>query len=252
MLLLRTSATALDTHCYVVAAQAGAEALVIDPGAGAGAALGELLARHRLSVGAVFLTHGHADHVWDAAVVAGDAPVYLGAPDAYRLEDPAEVLSAPLATGFRAIAGSPWQRPAQVAGLPRATLEGGGALLVEGVVGRVVPAPGHTEGSAVLLVRGEVQAPADGDDEVLPQGEDVVMDDDGTYLLAFCGDVLFAGSRGRTDLAGGDEQEMMSTLRTLGQVLPPSTVLLPGHGAATVLARELATNPYLRQVRRSR
>lgn len=243
MLLLSTSATALDAQCYVVAAHEGAPALVIDPGAGAAAALPELLARHGLEVGAVFLTHGHADHVWDAGAVAADAPVYLGPRDTYRLEDPAAALGDPLDAAFRALVGTPWQRPRAVATPPRGTLQGGGDVLVDGVAGRVVPAPGHTEGSAILLVRGEV----DDRDGALPGGSDVVTDDDGTYLLAFCGDVLFAGSMGRTDLPGGDEREMMSTLRTLAQVLPPATVLLPGHGPATVLSRELATNPYLQQ-----
>lgn len=247
MLLLRTSAAALEAHCYVVAAQEGSEALVVDPGAGSAAELEPLLARHRLSVGAVMLTHGHADHVWDAAEVAGDAPVYLAPRDAYRMDDPAGALGEPLAGAFRQIAATPWLRPAQLAGPPSGTLEDGGATIVDSVVGRVLPAPGHTEGSAVLLVRGEVVEPEGV--TILPQGDDVVPGDDGTLLLAFCGDVLFGGSMGRTDLPGGDDKEMTSTLRTLAQVLPPTTVLLPGHGAATVLSRELATNPYLRQAR---
>ncbi|WP_127127747.1 MBL fold metallo-hydrolase [Georgenia sp. SYP-B2076] len=241
MLLLRTTAPVFDAHCYVIAAAEGGDALVVDPGAGAADGVAELLERYRLGVGAVVLTHAHADHVWDAAAVAGPAPVYVAAPDLYRLDDPAAALGEPLATTFLQLAGTPWRRPETVVPLPSATLAGGGGLLVPGVVVRALPAPGHTEGSTVLLVRGEVDAP-----RLLPA--DVAPDDDGTHLLALCGDVVFARSVGRTDLPGGDEREMSATLRTLVRALPPTTVLLPGHGAVSLLSRERTTNPYLRDV----
>ncbi|UNX53269.1 MBL fold metallo-hydrolase [Georgenia sp. TF02-10] len=240
MLLLHVPDTVLETNCYVLAEAPGAAALVVDPGAGAAQALGEHLAAHDLRVGAVALTHGHADHVWDAAAVAGEAPVYVGPGDRYRLADPAGALGAELGAYFARAAGSPWQVPAQVSAYPAGCLTGGGAPLVPGVVVRAVPAPGHTEGSTVLLVRGALATP-----ELLPAG--APTGPDGTSLLGLCGDVLFAGSMGRTDLPGGDEAEMTATLTTLARALPPETVLLPGHGPATTLAAELATNPYLRR-----
>ncbi|WP_043502104.1 MBL fold metallo-hydrolase [Georgenia sp. SUBG003] len=241
MLLLRTTTTVLEAHCYVVAPHDGAEALVVDPGAGSAPEVRRLLADHGLRVGAVALTHGHADHLWDAAAVAGDAPVYVAPPDLYRLDDPAGALGEPLATMFRELAVEPWRRPADVRVLPGELFAGGGAEIVPGVVVRAVPAPGHTEGSTVLLLSG---APVT--QGVLPAGADVHPDVTGHHLLALCGDVVFAGSVGRTDLPGGDEREMISTLRTLGSSLAPTTVLLPGHGPSTVLARELATNPHVR------
>jgi glyoxylase-like metal-dependent hydrolase (beta-lactamase superfamily II) len=82
-------------------------------------------------------------------------------------------------------------------------------------------APGHTEGSTLYLL-------AAGDDRV-----------------AFTGDVLFAGSVGRTDLPGGDPVAMAATLREVVGALPPGTHVLPGHGPATRVDAELATNPYL-------
>jgi hydroxyacylglutathione hydrolase len=241
MLLLRTTTTVLEAHCYVVAPHDGAEALVVDPGAGAAPEVRRLLAEHGLRVGAVALTHGHADHVWDAAAVAGEAPVYVAPTDAFRLDDPAAALGEPLTTMFTDLAGDPWQRPQDVRPFPGEHLSGGGAEMVPGVVVRAVPAPGHTAGSTILLLSGSPVTP-----DVIPPGPDVHADATGRYLIALCGDVIFAGSVGRTDLPGGDEREMISTLRTLAVSLPPSTVLLPGHGPSTVLARELATNPHVR------
>lgn len=239
MLLLRTTATALEAHCHVLAAGPGRPALVVDPGAGAAGPVRDLLARHALTVGAVMLTHGHADHVWDAAAVAGDAPVHIADRDRDRLEDPAAALGAPLDTYFRELAGTVWTRPTHVEGYPKACLSEGGGEVVPGVSVRVVPAPGHTGGSAVLLVRGVV------DPGLLPPTAEVAAD--GSVLLCLCGDVIFAGSMGRTDLPGGDEAEMTATLRTLVRALPPETVLVPGHGPATTLAAERVVNPYLRQ-----
>ncbi|MCK6209243.1 MBL fold metallo-hydrolase [Georgenia sp. EYE_87] len=241
MLLLRTTTTVLEAHCYVVAPHDGAEALVVDPGAGAAPEVRHLLAEHGLRVGAVALTHGHADHLWDAAAVAGDAPVYVAPPDSYRLDDPAAALGEPLAALFTDLAGEPWRRPRDVRPFPGELLSGGGAEIVPGVALRAVPAPGHTAGSTVLLVSGAPVTPG-----VIPAGTDVHADATGRYLFALCGDVIFAGSVGRTDLPGGDEREMISTLRTLASSLPPTTVLLPGHGPATVLSRELAMNAHVR------
>ncbi len=83
----------------------------------------------------------------------------------------------------------------------------------------VVHTPGHTPGSVLFY------APQSG--------------------LAFTGDTLFAGSVGRTDLAGGDVYRLMESLRKIAQTLPPETVLLPGHGPHTTLESELRTNLYL-------
>lgn len=241
MLLLRTTTTVLEAHCYVVAPHDGGEALVVDPGAGAAPEVRHLLAEHGLRVGGVALTHGHADHLWDAAAIAGDSPVYVAPPDHYRLDDPAAALGEPLATMFTDLAGEPWQRPSNVRAYPSEVLSGGGAELVPGVAARAVPAPGHTAGSTILLLTGSPVTAG-----VIPAGSDVHADATGRYLIALCGDVIFAGSVGRTDLPGGDEREMVSTLRTLASSLDPTTVLLPGHGPATVLSRELATNPHVR------
>lgn len=254
MLVLRVIAPVLETNCYVVAASAGTPetpqpALVIDPGAGAREPLQAVLAEHHLEVHSVALTHGHADHVWDARVLGEQGtttPVYLASPDLYRLEDPAGALGPGLSELFTQLAAPhgmrQWNMPL-ASGFPPGTLQGGGAEIVPGLSLRAVPAPGHTEGSTVLLVSGELDPASD---DLIPHGPDAA----GTAVipvLAFTGDVLFAGSIGRTDLPGGDEKEMTSTLRTLTHSLPPHTAVLPGHGPGTTLAAERASNPHLRR-----
>lgn len=238
MLILRCEASVFGANCYVVAAGPGRPALVVDPGVGVSETLAGLLAEHDLTVGAVLATHAHPDHVWDAAAVAGPAPVHVAAPDLYRMADPAGLLGSDLGPAFTALAGGSWRRPADVAGLPPRTLGEGGAEVVPGVVVRAVPAPGHTEGSTVLLVRGT------------PDPAGVPLPGTGERLVAFTGDVLFAGTVGRTDLPGGDQRHMLASLRLLATALDPDTVLLPGHGPATTLGAEKETNPYLREAMR--
>lgn len=260
MLLLRCEAPVFAANCYVLAVARGGPALVVDPGAGTARAVHRLLREHDLSVGAVLLTHGHPDHLWDAAEVAGDAPVHLAAPDLYRMADPAAPLGESLAPMFTALTDGPWQRPRRVEPLPPRCLGEGGAEVVPGMVVRAVPAPGHTEGSTVLLVRGPLDpagfdpdteaAAADDADEGADAdpGEDTDPAEDRT--LALTGDVLFAGTIGRADLPGADQRHMLATLRLLATALPPETVLLPGHGPATTLAQERRTNSYLREAMR--
>ena len=65
----------------------------------------------------------------------------------------------------------------------------------------------------------------------------------------FSGDVLFAGSVGRYDLEGGDWETLLASIRSLMERFPPETVIHPGHGPATTLERELASNPFLRELR---
>jgi len=94
-------------------------------------------------------------------------------------------------------------------------------LHLGGVTVTAIHAPGHTQGSALYLLE----------------------DDDGPVALT--GDVLFAGTIGRTDLPGGDGPTMARTLRDVVAGLDPATRVLPGHGASSTVAVELARNPFL-------
>lgn len=100
---------------------------------------------------------------------------------------------------------------------------------------RAVATPGHTEGSAVFLFAGAVHSAFD---QAL-----VSETEPRTYMLS--GDVLFAGSVGRTDLPGGDQREMEASLRFLVNVIKPDVFVLPGHGGPTTIFHETRHNPYV-------
>jgi hydroxyacylglutathione hydrolase len=100
-------------------------------------------------------------------------------------------------------------------------------LEVAGIDFHVIHAPGHTPGSTMYQTGAQVP------------GEEPVV---------FTGDVLFAGSIGRTDLPGGDVAQMLESLRAKVLPLPDPVVVLPGHGPSTTMATERATNLYLRQL----
>ncbi len=220
-------ADAFGTNCYVVAPQAGEECIVVDPGIGVTDRVAEVLAEHRLRPAAVLLTHGHLDHVYSVTpVCGGTTAAYIHTDDRYRLEDPLGLLGAPLRAALEQQFGrsARWAEPERVVEVTdRETLELAG-LSVE-----IAHAPGHTEGSVLFSVPG------------LPQG--IPADDLDRTVLS--GDVLFAGSIGRTDLPGGDPRAMERSLRDVVLPLADSTLVLPGHGPATTIARERRTNPYL-------
>jgi hydroxyacylglutathione hydrolase len=208
-------AGAFGTNCYAIAPGPGTECVVVDPGMDAVGPLGEMLAADGLKPVAVVLTHGHLDHTFSVLPVCSgyDIPAYLHPADSGMLADPARWHGPQLAPLMRGLA---LPDPDDV--LP---LDDGAVLSLAGVELTVRHAPGHTQGSVVFsLDLGE--APG---------------------LLA--GDVLFAGSVGRVDLPGGSWSDMLGSLRDVVLPLDDETVVLPGHGPATTIGRERATNPYL-------
>lgn len=271
MQILTVVAPVFGTNCYVVVGEDGT-CVVVDAGAGVAGPVRDAVVGRGLRCVAVLATHGHVDHTWDAAELsdAFGVPVHVHAADAYRLDDPFGTLglgaghdpSGPLAQALAASGARPesYRRPDRVETFGGDPGEGGrsaDAVLALGGV-RVVArhAPGHTQGSTLYLL-GEVpeggpvpQGPgagpaarADGPGPVVA-GAGSGTSTEGE-LVALTGDVLFAGTIGRTDLPGGDGAVMASTLRDVVAVLPPRTLVLPGHGPSSRVAAELARNPYL-------
>jgi len=199
-------------NCYVVSAGPGAECLIIDPGEGAAAGIDEIISEHRLQPVAVLATHGHIDHVWSVAPVcdAKDIPAYIHPADRALLSDPARGLS--LLAGQQLFGGITFTEPADVRELTHGTI-----LELAGVSLVVEHAPGHTPGSVTFR---------------LPE-------------VIFSGDLLFAGSIGRTDLPGGDYQTILDSLARVCLPLPDETVVLSGHGPQTTIGAERASNPFL-------
>jgi glyoxylase-like metal-dependent hydrolase (beta-lactamase superfamily II) len=223
-------AGALAANCYVLAPGDGASCVVVDPGQDATVRLDAVLAEHRLTPVAVLLTHGHLDHVAGARAVcdARGIPALMHPADEYMLDDPMAALSPELRAGVNALLqpGDDLSalRPAQVVPLAPGELELAGLRIV------VLHIPGHTGGSVAYRI------PGDGDDA------------DGTAgrpELLLTGDTLFAGSIGRTDLPGGSSPQILQSIA--GELLtrPDDAVVLPGHGPASTIGAERASNPFL-------
>ncbi len=230
MLTISFPAQAFGTNCYVLADGPGEECLVVDPGIGVEETLREALTQHRLKPAAVLLTHGHVDHVFSVTpVCGGELAAYIHSDDRYRLEDPLGSSSlGPQLTGMLEQQFGKkvtWREPERVVEVTDSE-----NVSVAGIDLEVVHAPGHTEGS-VMFALGEV-----------PEGIPAEAEVDRTLIT---GDVLFAGSIGRTDLPGGSAEAMERSLQRVVHPRPDSSLVLPGHGPATTLAREKATNPYL-------
>jgi hydroxyacylglutathione hydrolase len=208
-------AAAFDTNCWVVAPAEGEQCVVIDPGIGVEADLDEVLREHRLQPVAVLLTHGHLDHTFSVTPVCGakGIPAWIHPADRELLADPIKGLSYESRTMFGGRLD--WTEPSDVQLLDPAV-----PLKLAGLELAVEFAPGHTPGS-------------------------VVFESEQTL---FSGDVLFAGSIGRTDLPGGSWEQMQESLARVILTRDDELVVHTGHGASTTIGRERRTNPYLQDL----
>lgn len=216
MLVLGFPAGSLQANCYVLAHGKGQPCVVVDPAQDAVPALEQQLRDNDLTLAAVLLTHGHFDHVFSAAELceAHGVPAWIHPDDRFMLADPGAALGP---QGRQMFDGVSVSEPPDVRELGE-----GMDLELAGIRFDVTHSPGHTSGS-VLFGAG--------------------TDEGGRLVLA--GDTLFAGGIGRTDLPGGDHDQMLHTLATKVLPLDDETVVLPGHGPTTTIGRERAGNPFL-------
>lgn len=219
MLLTGFPSEATDTNCYVVAPGRGEQCVVIDPGIGVTGRLDEVVRENRLHPVAVLLTHGHFDHTFSVLPVcqARDVPAYIHPADRPQLADPWTWVGLPKGTPL--FGTLTFAEPADVR-----ELQPSDVVSLAGLDFTVTHAPGHSIGSVVFGMER-----ADGADSA----------------IVFSGDVVFAGSIGRTDLPGGSMAQMEESLRKVILPLDDETVVRPGHGPQTTIGRERRTNPFL-------
>ena len=204
------------TNCWVLAPGKDSECVVIDPGMpDISHQLEEVLQRHNLKPVAVIATHGHLDHTFSVQPIADgySIPAYIHSEDRAYLTAPEKLLSAEFSS---TVADMNFVEPIEVR-----ELRNGELFDLVGLSFKAIHAPGHTRGSLMFEVN----------DEVL-----------------ISGDVLFAGSIGRTDLPTGSAKEMEETLRKKVAPLPDHLKILPGHGPETTMAFEKKNNPYLKSL----
>ena len=200
-----------EENGYVARLAGRNDCLVVDPGLEPQKII-DYLGQHQLTPAMILNTHGHSDHI------AGNGPLkrlwpdcrlVIGRGDAEKLGNPRLNLSAMFGMELK----SP---PADQ------LVAEGDRLSAAGIEMEVRDVPGHTAGHVVYLVH------------------------TGSPLRVFVGDVIFAGSVGRTDFPDGDFDQLAAGIRSKLYCLPDDTELLSGHGPSTTVGREKRTNPYVR------
>jgi hydroxyacylglutathione hydrolase len=201
--------------------------VIIDPGMDAVAGVAELILQHRLKPVAVMLTHGHIDHMFSVTPLCRSyaSSCWVHPSDRVLLTDPLRASWPDTRLLLERLTGGPasFTEPDDVR-----ELTDGAELALAGLTFQAIHAPGHTPGSTMF----ETAYPAHRDID----------------SVVFSGDVLFAGSIGRTDLPGGNMADMLKSLRTKVLPLPDTVAVLPGHGPQTTMARERVGNPYLQNL----
>jgi len=197
----------LQCNCVVIGDKTTGEAIVVDPGDEIARILA-VVARHKLTVKQIVVTHAHIDHIAGAAKLKAAT----GAPVFYNQLDLPLVKMMDMQAGWLGV-----ETPTVNA--PDASAEDGTKVGVGCLRGTVLHTPGHTEGSISLHFPGE------------------------GLLLA--GDTLFAGSIGRTDLPGGDSRKIIASIKDRLLPLPDETIVVPGHGSTTTIVAERDNNPFL-------
>lgn len=200
--------TPFQQNCTLMWCEATKRAVVIDPG-GDVPEIARAIAETGVTVDKIWLTHGHIDHVGGAAELKAKLDVPIEGPhrsDLFLLENVVE--------------------SAHMFGIPDAAnvtpdrwLQEGDQVRVGELTFDILHCPGHSPGSVAFI--------------------------NADQLLAIVGDVLFAGSIGRTDLPGGSHQQLLQSIRDKLLPLPDDVTVLNGHGPATTIGRERATNPFL-------
>jgi hydroxyacylglutathione hydrolase len=221
-----------QTNCWVVAPSgAGGECVLVDAPPDPSAII-KVLTEHGLTLKAIINTHGHIDHIGGVGTMAhlddheggahahlvdGEVVVHIHEHDEHMLLDPIGT------SGMfgQYLEGLDLRPPELLFGLDHGQKVSGA-----GMTFTCLHTPGHTQGSVCFR-----------------------LDVDGYPPILFSGDHLFAGSIGRTDLPGGDFEQLMGSMAEHILPMPDETQVLPGHGPTTTVGRERISNPFLLELR---
>ena len=220
MLVDRVIAPYFETNCWILATGIGQECIIVDPGIAKPNLVKNILEKvseHNLKPAAILITHGHLDHTFSVLPLSKEIPMrtFITGADRFLLTDPTGAIdkggvSEQLIAAF---GGDKFKEPSDVI-----EVEDFSHFEIAGLEIGAIFAPGHTKGSVLYTV-------------------------DNQQLIS--GDVLFAGSIGRTDMPTGSASDMRKTLRERVLTLPDELNVLPGHGGQTTIAIERVRNPYL-------
>jgi hydroxyacylglutathione hydrolase len=220
VLIDRVIAPYFETNCWILAPGSGQECIIVDPGMARPNLVNEIeqkVSDLKLKPVAVLITHGHLDHTFSVLPLTKQIPMrtFVTGADRFLLTDPMGALDrGGVSEQFLSAFGAEkFKEPDEIV-----ELEDFSTFEVAGMQITSIFAPGHTKGSVIFTV-------------------------DNQQLIS--GDVLFAGSIGRTDLPTGSATQMRKTLRDRILTLPDGLNVLPGHGGQTTIGIERVRNPYL-------
>jgi len=220
MLIDRVVADYFETNCWIIAAEPGQECVIVDPGIGNPDLVSQInlkVNQYKLKPVAVLITHGHLDHFFSVLPLTKSTPMrtFISKEDRFLLENPFGALKSGGESEqlLRAFGITKFKEPSEII-----ELQDFSAFELAGLNFESIFAPGHTKGSVVFTVNNE-------------------------QLIS--GDVLFAGSIGRTDLPTGSAVDMKRTLKERILTLSDELNVLPGHGEQTTIGIERVRNPYL-------
>lgn len=206
--LLCVEAGPVATNGYLLLDAPSARACVVDVPHGSADWFVDMAAQRSCTITDILLTHTHWDHTADVVplVRATGARVHVHPDDAFRMRDP--------------MPHTIWPLPFTIEGMePDTLLHHGGVIDLGWWKADILHVPGHSEGSVCFFAR------------------------DHGYVLV--GDTLFAGSVGRTDLPGGDHDQLLTAITTRLMTLSDDVAVLPGHGPSTTIGHERRSNPFL-------
>lgn len=200
---------ALGTNTYFLYREGGGRAIVVDP-ADHGGHIYQTLQKNGLQTAAVFLTHGHADHIWGTTDLQ-QAAQETGPVKVYACEAEKEILADARTNLSRAL-GRPYTLEADE------YLKDGEEIDIAGIGCRVIATPGHTIGGCCYYI------------------------EEAGFLIS--GDTLFLESTGRTDFATGSMSTLVRSIKEKLFLLPEDTKVYPGHGDSTTIGHEKKYNPF--------